>query len=183
MVGEAKAAIVFLPMPIIFSIVLEVEELTKTLKDLKVGDVMEARLWEIPVMDKDTDILHVLVKLSTRDHVWIVESKEELVLVGVVTEHDIMRYLVPSVSHVFFGHARLLRALRHASKRASQIMSQRVIKIARTATVWDALRVMLLHGIRRLPVVEGRRLVGELTLHQIIRLAAKIEFAAAKKAL
>jgi CBS domain-containing protein len=147
----------------------------KTINELTVADVMKDRLWDLPLIEKEADIIHVLALLSTRNHVWVVDTKKNMNLQGVITEHDIMGFLVRKKREVLFGYAAGFKALHHTSKKASDIMSRHLIKIKPTTTIHDALRMMALHRIRRLPVVTEGRLTAELTLQQILRLAARLE--------
>jgi CBS domain-containing protein len=52
----------------------------------------------------------------------------------------------------------------------AQVMSKPLTIVSPTATIWDAITLMGRADIRRLPVVEGGRLVGILTERDIFRL-------------
>ena len=51
----------------------------------------------------------------------------------------------------------------------SRVMSERVISVQPTASMYQAAQVMAKEQIRRLPVVEGRRLVGMVSLGDLCR--------------
>lgn len=55
------------------------------------------------------------------------------------------------------------------AKTAGDIMSTRVISCNPDDKIIDALRKMSRYKLRRMPVVENNKIIGELTLHQLIR--------------
>ena len=150
------------------------DEFTKTIEDLCVKDVMSRRHWDLPIIEKNEDISHVLIIIGARDHVWVVDSKENKKLCGVITVHDILDFLVPRSSHTFISHIGR-RAMRHTSEKASDIMTAHPVVIHENAKIKDAIKTMALHRIRRLPIVEKGKLAGEITLRQIINMAAQLE--------
>ena len=151
-----------------------ITEFTKTIEDLCVKDAMSKRHWDLPIVEKNDDISHVLIILGARDHVWVVDSKENKNLCGVITVHDILDFLVPRTSHTFISHIGR-KAMRHTSEKASDIMTAHPVVIHEDAKIKDAIKTMALHRIRRLPIVEKGKLAGEITLRQIINMAAQLE--------
>jgi len=83
--------------------------------------------------------------------------------VGIVTERDISRAL-----------AKGARALTAQVKR---IMSSPLISVPQTSTTQEAMETMLKHGIRRLPIVDGERLVGIVTERDLLRWVVQITYA------
>lgn len=71
-------------------------------------------------------------------------------LVGILSERDIVQRVVAEGKPI----QKLL---------VSQIMSKPVITTSPSAQVSDAAKLMLKHGIRRLPVKKGKKVVGMLT--------------------
>ena len=71
-------------------------------------------------------------------------------LVGMITDRDIV--------------LRCIAEKHPASSKVEEIMSNDIITIGPEATTQDAARLMAQHQIRRLPVVEGDRLVGIVAL-------------------
>jgi len=65
----------------------------ETLYDLKVADVMHNRLWDLPLVEKSAPIKMVLIILTTRGYVWVVDTREDMNIVGVITEHDVLNFL------------------------------------------------------------------------------------------
>jgi CBS domain-containing protein len=78
------------------------------------------------------------------------------VLAGAFTEHDVMERVV-------------LAGRQAGSTRVREVMTTPVWTIAATQSVDDALRMMLRHGVRRLPVVGNGRLQGIVSLRYILR--------------
>ncbi|MDI6855205.1 MAG: CBS domain-containing protein [Candidatus Thermoplasmatota archaeon] len=131
-----------------------------------VEEIMDKRLWDLPLIEKDTDVEHVLAVLSGKSHVWVVESKETKKLVGVITEHDILSILAPKKLPSYVFGIPDVRTLHEAT--AGSIMSKKLIKCAPKTTIKAALDLMSRYGVRRLPVTENDVIIGEITLHHII---------------
>jgi CBS domain-containing protein len=82
--------------------------------------------------------------------------------VGIITERDISRCV-----------AKGSKALRIQVK---NLMSSPLITVTRSATIQDAVRVMLKHGIRRLPVVEKGKMVGIISDRDVLRWMLRITY-------
>ncbi len=79
-------------------------------------------------------------------------------LVGIFTERDVMRAL----EHA--GNADRARV-----STVDRWMSEHPVTVDPTATVADALNQMLFGGFRHLPVVEGDRVVGVVSMRDLAR--------------
>jgi CBS domain-containing protein len=79
-------------------------------------------------------------------------------LVGIFTERDVMRALE------YAGNADRARV-----STVDRWMSEHPVTVAPTATVADALNQMLFGGFRHLPVVEGDRVVGVVSMRDLAR--------------
>ena len=77
-------------------------------------------------------------------------------LVGIFSERDIMRRVVSERRDPL-------------TTRIAQVMSTDVRTVAPSATSEEAMCVMQDHGVRHLPVCEGRTLVGFLSLRDLLR--------------
>ncbi len=139
---------------------------------LKIEEAMDKRAWDIPILDRSSELLDVFAILTTNDHVWIVEDKESNSVTGVITEHDILHALRPTKRHRFFGMPSR-RAMGIAIfETADHIMSHDPVTCTMDDKVEDVLRKMDTHGVRRCAVIESKtnnKLLGEVTLHQLIR--------------
>ncbi len=104
---------------------------------------------------------HALKKMVKRNigSVVIVEGGDP---VGIITERDISRCV-----------ARGAKALR---TQVNKLMSSPLITLARSATIQEAMTMMLKHGIRRLPVVEKGNLIGIVSQRDLLRWVVRITY-------
>ncbi len=138
--------------------------------ELQVKDLMDRRVWDLPLMCKDEDIGHVLNILGARNHIWITKDKESKELVGVITEHDVLSILAPKDLPSYVFGMPDIRSIHHGTaKIAEDIMCYRMVTCTKNEKIIDVLRKMTKHRLRRLPVIEDKKIIGELTLHQLIR--------------
>ena len=45
--------------------------------ELKVSQIMDKRVWDLPIIQEKEDIYHVLSILGARNHIWVVKNKED----------------------------------------------------------------------------------------------------------
>lgn len=138
--------------------------------ELKVDQLMDKRVWDLPLIEAKEDIYHVLSILGARNHIWVVKDKENKELVGVITEHDVLSILAPKHFPSYVFGMPDIRSIQHGTaKTAEDVMHDKIIDCRSEEKIVDALKKMTKHGLRRLPVVKDKKIVGELTLHQLIR--------------
>ena len=138
--------------------------------ELKVKQLMDKRIWDLPLIEENDDIHHVLSILGGRNHIWVVKNKNTLELVGIITEHDVLSVLAPKKfpSYVF-GMPDVSSIQHGTAQTAEDVMTHRIVHCGPEDKIIDALIKMVKYKLRRLPVVKDKKLVGELTLHQLIR--------------
>ncbi|MFA5102592.1 MAG: CBS domain-containing protein [Candidatus Thermoplasmatota archaeon] len=138
--------------------------------DLSVKQLMNDHLWDIPIAEQNEEIINILNILSARHHVWVINTKKQHELVGVITEHDMLATLSPkSFSPYVFGVPDI-RSLQHGTvKTAEDLMSKKVITCEPDEKVIAVLKRMKRFQLRRLPVVKNKKLIGEITLHRLIQ--------------
>jgi len=85
-----------------------------------------------------------------------VVKKEELV--GMITRSDILR--------------------NREEDQTALLMTRNPITVTPDSTIEEASRLLLEHGIRRLPVVDGKKLVGIITVADIVKVAADLNIQA-----
>lgn len=137
--------------------------------DLSVKQLMDKRVWDLPIVDKKEDIHSILNILGARNHIWIVNDKENMELVGVITEHDVLSILAPKEFPSYLIGMPDIKSIQHGTaKTAEDIMHHRVMVCRVDDKIVDVLDKMTIHKLRRLPVVEGKKIIGEITLHQLI---------------
>ena len=138
--------------------------------ELRVKQIMDKRIWDLPLIEETEDMYHVLSILGGRNHIWVVNNKKEQNLVGVITEHDVLSILAPKNFPSYIFGMPDIRSIQHGTaKTAADIMCQKIIDCDPEEKIIDALMRMVKYRLRRLPVLDDKRIIGELTLHQLIR--------------
>jgi predicted transcriptional regulator len=139
--------------------------------NLRIKDVMKKRAWDIPMVEAESEILDVIALLCTNDHVWVVEDIKSKIIIGIITEHDILHALRPIKRHKFFGMPSRKGLGLSLFETAEHIMSHDPFFCTAEEKVKDVIHSMEAHGVRRLPVVnpENNEIVSEVTVHQLIK--------------
>ena len=141
------------------------EELYK----LKVKEIMIPG-HETPFMEENASWVEFLDKLSLRAHAWVVNNTEEMKVVGVVTEHDILRTIIPpgQKKERMFGIHRA--EILHKESVVQDIMTHNPVVCSPEETVADVLKKFSSFDIRRLAVVdENKGLLGEVTIQRLLK--------------
>jgi signal-transduction protein with cAMP-binding, CBS, and nucleotidyltransferase domain len=92
-----------------------------------------------------------------KNHVGAIVVKDGKVLKGIITEQDIVRKLIS-------------KGINPLNKKIGDIMETRMITVAPEKDVYDALMKMRDANIRHLPVMDGKEMVGLLTLKDILKI-------------
>ena len=146
------------------------KKLVSDLYNLKVSQLMDKRIWDLPIVEKKEDIHNILNILGARNHIWVVDDKENNELVGVITEHDVLSILAPKEFTTYVFGMPDIRSIQYGTaKTAEEVMHSKVISCKPEDKIVDVLEIMKNHKLRRLPVVKDKKIIGELTLHQLIR--------------
>jgi CBS domain-containing protein len=111
---------------------------------------------------KPTESLKNVLKRLVKRNIGSIVVVEENEPVGIITERDISRCV-----------ARGTNALKRQVK---NVMSSPLITVETTESVQDAMELMLMHGIRRLPVVKQRRLVGIVSERDVLRWVLRVSY-------
>ena len=82
--------------------------------------------------------------------------------VGILTERDISRCVV--------------RGTNALERKVTDIMSSPLITISPSESVEEAIALMLKHGIRRLPVLKNRTLVGIVSERDVLRWVLRVSY-------
>ena len=137
--------------------------------ETKVKEIM-IRIHDTPFMEENASWAEFLSKLSLRAHAWVVNNIEEMKVVGVVTEHDMLRAIIPpgQRKEMMFGVPRA--EILHKESVVQDIMRHNPIVCSPEETVADVLKKFSSFDIRRLAVVdENKRLLGEITIQLLVR--------------
>ncbi len=148
---------------------MELESALETFHSMKVKALMP-KPETMPIVEEDSEILNVLKILRTRHHVWVVENRKTMKLVGVIRYLDVIDVLLPPKSYKFkLGTtSRTMKSLLGGATKAGDVAERNPLTIGEDATVLDALMKMRKYRVQVLAVVDDGRLVGEISLRILI---------------
>lgn len=118
---------------------------------MKVEDIMRKPV----VVDKDISLSDAARIMSEKKIGSLLYIKEGEVR-GIITERDIIKNF-------------------QRNKRISQVMSTSLITISPDAEVSDAQKLMQSHSVKRLPVIEDKKLVGIISATDLIAYAEGVD--------
>ena len=127
--------------------------------DDPVSAIMSTRIVTAKKTDKMSTVLRTMVKSKVGSVVVVDKGKP----IGIITERDITR-MVAKGKNV-------------RSMTVQKAMSKHPVTIPRSEEVADAVVAMLRKDIRRLPVMEGEKLVGMVTERDIMHWLVKVAYA------
>jgi CBS domain-containing protein len=136
---------------------------------IKVKEIM-IPTHDTPFMEEKASWTEFLTKLSLRAHAWVVNNAEEMKVVGIVTEHDMLRSIIPPGHRKerMFGVTRAETL--HEETLIQDIMTHNPVVCSPEETVADVLKKFSSFNIRRLAVAdENRRLLGEVTIQLLVK--------------
>ncbi|MFH1642830.1 MAG: CBS domain-containing protein [Nanoarchaeota archaeon] len=116
---------------------------------------------EKPIFLKSSDSLQTCAEEMDRHHVGAIIIKDNGNIMGVLTEQDIVRKCVA-------------KGLNPIDKKVSEVMETNLITISPDIDIFDALMKMKDFNIRHLPVVDGKKLLGLLTLKDILKIEPQL---------
>jgi len=150
--------------------VIIMKRLTPDFYELNAKQLMDKRIWDLPLIEEDDSIHNVLNILGARNHIWVVKDKKDKELVGVVTEHDVLSILAPKNFPSYVFGMPDIKSIQHGTaKTVGDVMCVRLVTCKKDDKIKHVLETMTKHRLRRLPVVEDKKIIGEITLHQLIR--------------
>jgi len=149
----------------------------------KIKEIMEKRLWNIPILKQDAEINDVIASLRDKHHVWVVESEESEKLVGVITEKDILGIFAHPEEFGYKPSPKAIPSLYHGTAgNAESAMTKKVITCNLEVTVKDVVTTMTKYDVRRLPVIdENEKVLGEITLMDLINMFMSIAYQYGKR--
>ena len=124
---------------------------------LSVGDIMTP---DVAVIDSEESVVEVARKMAERRISCLVVMKDGH-MHGIITETDLLRKVTGSVKQY--------------DQKITEIMTPSVQGINVHATILEASRLMSRHKIKRLPILDGERLVGIVTQTDLTRALAAYE--------
>jgi CBS domain-containing protein len=137
---------------------------------LKVKEIM-IPVHDTPFMEENASWVEFLNRLSFRAHAWVVNNTEEMKVVGVVTEHDMLRSMIPpghKKARIFGASKAEIFCIKESV--VQDIMRRNPVVCSPEETVADVLKKFSSFDIRRLAVVdENKRLLGEITIQILVK--------------
>ncbi|MFO1405932.1 MAG: CBS domain-containing protein [Steroidobacteraceae bacterium] len=122
---------------------------------MRVGQLLSHKGPDVWSIGADDPVLEAIQIMADR-HVGALPVLRDGELVGIVSERDYARKVV-------------LLGRSSAGTAVSQIMSSPVRTVAPDATVQHCMELMTEHRIRHLPVVDGGRMVGMISIGDCVR--------------
>jgi predicted transcriptional regulator len=138
--------------------------------ELKVKDFMKTFSDDTPFVEKNADVNSVFPILNKESHVWVVENKENLQLLGVITESDVLSLFSPPYESLQSFDKPTIKSFQYGlSFTVDEIMSKKPLTISIEEKIVDVLQKMKQHKIKQLPVVdENNKLLGEISIRNFI---------------
>ena len=123
----------------------------------KVYDCMTTK----PISVSSDITLEECAKVMAKNHVGALVIKENNLSKGLITEQDIVRKLIA-------------KGINPLTKKVKDFMEKKLITIKPNDDIYDALIKMRDYNIRHLPVVENGKMVGLLTLKDILKIEPQL---------
>jgi CBS domain-containing protein len=122
-------------------------------------------------VEKDVAVEQVFRQLSKKNHLWVVDDKVTLHVLGVITESDTIQLFAPPITPLQSFDKPTLQSFQYGlSTTAEEIMSTQPITADPDEKIADVILKMKQHKIKHLPVIdENKRILGEITLHRLIQ--------------
>ena len=134
--------------------------------NVAVSEVMNT---ELPLVEIGASVCQVARALRRASHVWVVQERGSRVVLGIVTEHEFLDLLSPIPEGEHATGLIKPRSLCHGEMTTvEEFMSRPVVSCSPATKVEDALELLRERVIRRLAIVEGGEIVGELSPKGII---------------
>lgn len=124
-----------------------------------VSAIMSTKVVTVRATDKVGKALRSMVRHKIGSIVVVEKGKP----VGILTERDVS--------------TRVASSQRVRGMVVGNMMSKPLVTIGPSAEVWEAVEQMVRKGIRRLPVIEGTRLVGMVTERDVFRWVIMVGYA------
>jgi predicted transcriptional regulator len=153
----------------------EKEKFMSKFYETKVKDIMLTTKSEIPRIEENAEVAHVLTILQNKDHVWVMDSTEPTQLIGVITKSDTIAFFSPPLTSAQSFESPDARSLQFGVMlTAEEIMSKKPVITSPDETIRDIIVKMKEQKIKQLPVVDNYgQLIGEISLSGIIQICTK----------
>ncbi|MFN3169514.1 MAG: CBS domain-containing protein [Hyphomicrobiales bacterium] len=123
---------------------------------MQVGALLAEKGREVATADPDTPMMGIIESLSDKNIGAIIVINERHGVVGIISERDIVRALAQNGASVF-------------DQPVSSYMTQSVVTCAEHESTHDLMAKMTSGRFRHVPVVSDMRLVGVISIGDIVR--------------
>lgn len=124
------------------------------------------------VLPKDVTVLEVLETLIDFGHIWITEYPGSNRVVGVIARKDFVEMVLPPQFNRMGTPGRAESKTLYydgAVITAEDMMTRNVVKVEVGTEMKEVLKQMSVNFVRQVPVVRRDELVGEVSMHDLIR--------------
>jgi len=128
---------------------------------MKIGVSVYDAMTSKPVMLEPKDSLKTCAQIMAKKHVGAVLIGNDHELAGIISEQDIVRKCVA-------------KGINAQSKKISDFMHTKLTTVSPDKDIYDALILMRDHNIRHLPVVDGKKILGLLTIKDILKIEPQL---------
>ncbi len=149
----------------------DISKILKQFHQIDVETVMKSKMWDMSFITPETPVEEVIGILSSRKHIWVVESLKSMRLMGLITERDLVEVIAPRKIDPYqftISTSQFRSMLFGGIETAEDMMTTDLVSIPPKTTMGKALTKMKRHHLKRLPVVSKGRIVGELTMKSIL---------------
>ena len=123
----------------------------------KVHDCMTTK----PVAVKSDSTLQKCAEVMSKNHVGALVIKDDHKSIGLITEQDLVRKVIAM-------------GINPLGKKITDYMEKKLVTISSGEDIYNALIKMRDHNIRHLPVVDDGKMVGLLTLKDILKIEPQL---------
>jgi signal-transduction protein with cAMP-binding, CBS, and nucleotidyltransferase domain len=129
--------------------------------NMKTGYTVHDCMTTKPIAVGQDATLQECADIMDKNHVGALVIKENNKTKGLITEQDIVRNVIA-------------KGINPIHKKVSEFMEKKLITIKSTDDIYSALIMMRDANIRHLPVVEGGKMVGLLTLKDVLKIEPQL---------
>ena len=122
---------------------------------MRVSDVLKSNRQTLATCIPEESIVSICTRLSALNIGAFPVCDAHGTLVGIISERDVVRAFAKD-------------AARLADRHVGDLMTREVVTCTRETTMLEAEKLMHKHRIRHMPVVDGARLVGMLSIRDVM---------------
>jgi len=133
-------------------------------KDVMPKDTVSSIMTREVLTVDSSETIRTALKRMVKEDVGSLIVTESGKAVGIITERDVTRVAASSSDPSFF------------ESKVGYLMKSSLLAVGPETSIWDALKIMLNKGIRRLPVMRNDQLLGIITERDIVVRVLKVAY-------